>query len=317
MRAVFALNPWESKRLIGRAVAHLPEVQHALAEAQILIAHGSTNVFVAEEVLGYCPERDKYASGQVINGTLCQTESSEKPPILRLLKGKPMPPVPSMDETLAGWDDSCVFIKGANAVDPEFNAAIFNAHPGAGTIGFAFGKICGMGIPLIVPVGLGKANSFRQAGVHPTGARPRRLFQWPEDLACCRLINAKVITEIQALEILYGLPAVHVGGGGVSGSEGTVVLTVNGEDAVVEQAIEEFNTIKGEPPLALQKALCETCIPSTPALRTADGAQVIENTAKTCIYSGTPGSRPAGLVQQAPDGILTATLPAKRNHKRI
>ena len=96
MRAVFALTPWESKRLIGRAVAHLPEVQHALAEAQILIAHGSTNVFVAEEVLGYCPERDKYASGQVINGTLCQTESSEKPPILRLLKGKPMPPVPSM-----------------------------------------------------------------------------------------------------------------------------------------------------------------------------------------------------------------------------
>ena len=96
MRAVFALTPWESKRLIGRAVAHLPEVQHALAEAQILIAHGSTNVFVTEEVLGYCPERDKYASGQVINGTLCQTESSEKPPILRLLKGKPMPPVPSM-----------------------------------------------------------------------------------------------------------------------------------------------------------------------------------------------------------------------------
>ena len=287
MRAVFALNPWESKRLIGRAVAHLPEVQHTLAEAQILIAHGSTNVFVAEEVLGYCPERDKYASCQVINGTLCQTESSEKPPILRLLKGKPMPPVPSMDETLAGWDDSCVFIKGANAVDPEFNAAIFNAHPGAGTIGFAFGKICGMGIPLIVPVGLEKLiPSVKQASTQLGHARVD--YFNGQKIGMLPLINAKVITEIQAFEILYGLPAVHVGGGGVSGSEGTVVLTVNGEDAVVEQAIEEFNTIKGEPPLALQKALCETCIPSTPALRTADGAQVIENTAKTCIYSGTP-----------------------------
>ena len=287
MRAVFALTPWESKRLIGRAVAQLPEVQHALAEAQILIAHGSTNVFVAEEVLGYCPERDKYASGQVINGTLCQTESSEKPPILRLLKGKPMPPVPSMDETLAGWDDSCVFIKGANAVDPEFNAAIFNAHPGAGTIGFAFGKICGMGIPLIVPVGLEKLiPSVKQASTQLGHARVD--YFNGQKIGMLPLINAKVITEIQAFEILYALPAVHVGGGGVSGSEGTVVLAVNGEDAVVEQAIEEFNTIKGEPPLALQKALCETCIPSTPALRTADGAQVIENTAKTCIYSGTP-----------------------------
>ena len=89
MRAVFSLNPWESKRLIGRAVSKLPEVAYALSHAQLVIAHGSTNVFVAEEVLGYCPERDKYASGQVINGTLCQTESSEKPPILRLVKGKP------------------------------------------------------------------------------------------------------------------------------------------------------------------------------------------------------------------------------------
>ena len=288
MRAVFALNPWESKRLIGRAVAHLPEVQHALAEAQILIAHGSTNVFVAEEVLGYCPERDKYASGQVINGTLCQTESSEKPPILRLLKGKPMPPVPSMDETLAGWDDSCVFIKGANAVDPEFNAAIFNAHPGAGTIGFAFGKICGMGIPLIVPVGLEKLiPSVKQASTQLGHARVD--YFNGQKIGMLPLINAKVITEIQAFEILYGLPAVHVGGGGVSGSEGTVVLTVNGEDAVVEQAIEEFNTIKGEPPLALQKALCETCIPSTPALSglpTEPKSSKIR--AKTCIYSGTP-----------------------------
>ena len=78
-----------------------------------------------------------------------------------------------------------------------------------------------------------------------------------------------------------------MGGGGVSGSEGTVVLSVNGEDAAVQQAIAEIDAIKGEPPLALQKALCETCKPSTPALRAADGSQVIEETPKTCIYSGT------------------------------
>ena len=92
MRAVFSLTPWESKRLIGRAVARLPEVQYALEHAQIVIAHGSTNVYVAEEVLGYCPERDRYVSGQVINGTLCQTEPAEKPAMLRLVNGKPVPP---------------------------------------------------------------------------------------------------------------------------------------------------------------------------------------------------------------------------------
>ncbi|MCH2549475.1 MAG: hypothetical protein MK031_05400 [Alphaproteobacteria bacterium] len=286
MRAVFSLNPWESKRLIGRAVSKLPEVVYALSHAQLVIAHGSTNVFVAEEVLGYCPERDKYASGQVINGTLCQTESSEKPPILRLVKGKPVPPVPTMDETMAGWDDKCVFIKGANAVDPEFNAAIFNAHPGAGTIGFAFGKICGMGIPLIVPVGLEKLIPSVKLASTQLGHARVDYFNG-QKIGMLPLINAKVITEIQAFKILFGLDAVHVGGGGVSGSEGTIVLSVEGDKQSVNESIEEINTIKGEPPLNLKKALCETCIPSTPALRTADGSQVIEQTEKTCIYSGT------------------------------
>ena len=286
MRAVFSLNPWESKRLIGRAVSKLPEVVYALSHAQLVIAHGSTNVFVAEEVLGYCPERDKYASGQVINGTLCQPESSEKPPILRLVKGKPVPPVPTMDETMAGWDDKCVFIKGANAVDPEFNAAIFNAHPGAGTIGFAFGKICGMGIPLIVPVGLEKLIPSVKLASTQLGHARVDYFNG-QKIGMLPLINAKVITEIQAFKILFGLDAVHVGGGGVSGSEGTIVLSVEGDKQSVNESIEEINTIKGEPPLNLKKALCETCIPSTPALRTADGSQVIEQTEKTCIYSGT------------------------------
>ncbi|CAN0521265.1 unnamed protein product, partial [Laminaria digitata] len=116
MRAVFAFTPWESKRLIGKAVAALPEVKHALEHAQIVIAHGSTNVYVADEIMGECPEADRYVSGQVINGTLCQTQPEEKPAILRLVKGVSVPPVRTMDETLAGWDDTSLFIKGANAV---------------------------------------------------------------------------------------------------------------------------------------------------------------------------------------------------------
>jgi hypothetical protein len=80
---------------------------------------------------------------------------------------------------------------------------------------------------------------------------------------------------------------VHVGGGGVSGSEGTVVISVNGDDAAVQKAISEIEAIKGEPPLELQKALCETCRPSTPALRADDGSQIIEETLRTCFYSGT------------------------------
>lgn len=294
MRAVFALNPWESKRLIGRAVARLPEVVYALEHAQIVIAHGSTNVYVAEEVLGHCPGRDHYVSGQVINGTLCQTEPAEKPPILRLDKGKPVPPVATMDETMAGWDDTCLFIKGANAVDPEFNAAIFNAHEAAGTIGFAYGRICGMGIPLIVPVGLEKLIPSVKAACTELG-HARVDYFYGAKIGMLPLINAKVVTEIQAFDILYGLPAVHVGGGGVSGSEGTVVIAVNGDTAAVERAIEEINAIKGEPPLALKKRYCATCYAPPPAFtsgmqvarrQTREEMQKLALEQKQCIFSG-------------------------------
>ncbi len=297
MRAIFCLNTWESKRLIGRAVARLPEVQYALENSQMVIGHGSTNVYVAEEVLGHCPERDRYVSGQVINGTLCQTEPAEKPAIMRLVKGTLVPPVPTMEETLDGWDDTCLFIKGANAVDPEFNAAVYNAHPSGGTIGFAYGKICAMGIPLIVPVGLEKLIPSVKAACTELG-HARVDYFYGTKIGILPLINAKVITEIQAFDILYGLPAVHVGGGGVSGSEGTVVISVNGDDAAVQKAISEIEAIKGEPPLKLKKRRCATCY-APPAAFTSGMAeaeadpdagadeQAMALSLKQCIFSGT------------------------------
>jgi hypothetical protein len=295
MRAVFALTPWESKRLIGKAVAALPEVAYALEHAQIVVAHGSTNVYVADELMGNCPDRDRYVSGQVINGTLCQTQPEEKPAIIRLVKGKSVPPVPTMEETLAGWDDKSLFIKGANAVDPEFNAGIFNAHPAAGTIGWAYGAVCGTGIPLIVPVGLEKLVPSIRAASAELGHAKAEYF-YGTKIGMLPLMNAKVITEIQAFEILFGLAAVHVGGGGVSGSEGTVVISVTGEDADVGAAIELFESIKGEPPLALVKRRCEDCFAPPPAFTSGTDAATAHGTVsadearaiKQCIFSGTP-----------------------------
>ncbi|MBW2000707.1 MAG: hypothetical protein JRJ29_22445, partial [Deltaproteobacteria bacterium] len=56
MRALFVLTPPESKRLIAKAVSRLPEVERAKECGEIAIGHGSTNVRVAEEILGFCPD---------------------------------------------------------------------------------------------------------------------------------------------------------------------------------------------------------------------------------------------------------------------
>ena len=51
------------------------------------------------------------------------------------------------------------------------------------------------------------------------------------------LTGAKVVTEITALNILAGVEAVHVASGGVSGSEGAVVLVAEGSKEAMNKAI--------------------------------------------------------------------------------
>ena len=52
MKALFVFTPNESKRLIGKAVASMEEVKTALKKTNILVGHGSTDVYVLEEILG-------------------------------------------------------------------------------------------------------------------------------------------------------------------------------------------------------------------------------------------------------------------------
>jgi hypothetical protein len=116
MRALFVLTPAESKRLIGKAVASLPEVTHALKNDNLLISHGSSCVYVTEEILGREKvselfDRNTYLSGLIVRGTLCSTYAKDKSPILLLKKGKPEPPAASMSEMLKDFGGDSVFIR--------------------------------------------------------------------------------------------------------------------------------------------------------------------------------------------------------------
>jgi hypothetical protein len=269
MRALFVLTPAESKRLIGKAVAEMEEIKRAKEHDKMLIGHGSTNVFVAEEILGKekfseLMNRDSYLSGVIMRGVLCTTLGEEKPPILVLNRGTIEPPAPTIDELLRDFGRDSVFIKGANAVDPEGNAAVFMAHPEGGTIGWAIGTILARGIRLIVPVGLEKLIPSVKKAVTLCG---QRTFDYCQGLrvGLIPLSGGKVVTEIEALKILTGVETSHVASGGCSGSEGAVTLVAEGDAGLVEKAIRLIESIKGEPPLMPRKGICLTCLPSSPA----------------------------------------------------
>jgi hypothetical protein len=267
MRALFVLTPAESKRLIGKAVANLEEVKKAKTDDQILIGHGSTNVYVAEEVVGRkklaeIMNRSAYLSGVITRGTLCTTLGDEKPPILILNRGVPIPPAPTMSEMLRDFNRDSIFVKGANAVDPEGNAAVFMAHPEGGTIGWSIGAVIARGIRLIVPVGLEKLIPSVKKATESCG---QQTYDYCQGLrvGLIPLSGAKVVTEIVALKILAGVDTLQVASGGNTGSEGSVTLVSEGDPKAVEKAIQLVESVKGEQPMQIRKGICETCSRTT------------------------------------------------------
>jgi len=285
MRALFVLTPSESKRLIGKAVAALPAMKNAKKKGKIFIGHGSTNVYVAEELLGKkfgkVLDRDAYLSGVIQRGTLCTIPSDEKPPILILNRGVIEPPPLTMSELLKDFDRESIFIKGANAVDLEGNAAVIVAHPEGGAIGWAIGILCARGIRLIAPVGLEKLVPSVRKSVELCG---QQSLDYCEGLkvGMIPLAGAEVVTELEALRILAGVEAFHVASGGNAGSEGCVTLVAEGSIGSVKKAIKTVTAIKGESPLIPRKPKCEDCILSSPAQPGAERKKGVPN---TCRYA--------------------------------
>jgi hypothetical protein len=98
-----------------------------------------------------------------------------------------------------------VFIKGANALDPDGNVGILMGDPQGGSIGQTLGILKARGIPIIVPVGLEKLilscpAAGKNLGIFQTGPRL--------GLAVGYMVvsGAKVITEIESIRMLFDLP---------------------------------------------------------------------------------------------------------------
>lgn len=248
--ALVVLNPSESRRLLGKATIALPEVQHALRQGTIIIARGVTNAYVTEELLGIAVEpKAGLTVGMVCGGV---TTGNSGPPATThhvIRNGRVVEGADSTVEILSfGPED--VFIKGANAIDPDGHAGILTSSLVGGTIGMAWPVVTARGSHLIMPVGLEKLVPSVLEGARRSGVYH---FKWSMGLPArlTPVVLGKVVTEIQALALLAGVRATHVASGGVGGSEGAVVLSIEGDESRVEQAFELVKSIKGEPPVGV------------------------------------------------------------------
>lgn len=143
------------------------------------------------------------------------------------------------------------------------------------------------GCQLIIPIGLEKLiPSVKKAAQH-CGQDTFYYIQGIK-IGMIPIMNAKVITEIEAFRILFALEAIHIGGGGVNGSEGSVVLIAEGGKDDLDKAIELIESIKGEPLLRPKKSLCLNCLPTAASLSAvvSPDEQFAGKEIKHCMYRG-------------------------------
>lgn len=251
----FVLTPAEGKKLIGLAVASLPEVKWAHQYGRLVVANGSTTGYVLEALTGQAPRRFNYCIGMIANGLFAQNLPEDRDKMAMWRKGERVSAL--LADFIKEFEAGDVFIKGANAVDPNWYAGGLMANPNGGSWGEVIGVLAARGAHCIVPVGLEKMIPSVIEASRKMGQK-RLTYSLGSPVGLLPITTAKVITEVQALEILAGVCATPVAAGGIGGSEGSVALVVEGSRLEVKKAFGYVKQVKGEKPVELTgQVTCE------------------------------------------------------------
>jgi len=248
----FVLTPAAGKRLIGKAVAKHPGVLTALKGGTVVVIAGTTNGYVAEELLAATGQAQDFRKGRFFRGIILppvrpKKEDGRLPDesgfpgdvVIRegvWQKGK------TIFDVASDLQEGDVILKGANALDLERRrAAILIGHPQAGTIGASLPAYYGRRVRLIIPVGLEKRISGNLDDlaheINEPGVQGPRLLPVP----------GEIITELDAIALLTGAQTRMIAAGGVAGAEGSVWLAISGEPSQEKDAAALLLSVAGEP----------------------------------------------------------------------
>jgi len=247
----FLLTSHAGKRLIGKALAVNPTVVNAAKNNILVIIAGTTNGYIAEELLRHLNidgfSRKHFFRGLTLPPAMqLSTEGrlideSQFPGDVVITKGE-WQKGKTINDIIDNLKEGDVIIKGANALDLEHKqAALLIGHPKAGTIGIALPAVVGRRIKLVIAVGLEKRvnnNLYALAEkINPPGVNGYRLLPIP----------GQVFTELDAITQLTGATAELIAAGGICGAEGAVYLAVHGSKEQEEAFEKLFNQIANEP----------------------------------------------------------------------
>jgi hypothetical protein len=248
----FALTPAAGKRLIGKGMAAHPEIKKVLSGGTLVIIAGTTNGYVAEEILATIGEGGKFSPKKFFRGITLPpaqavtlhgrlADESKFPGDVVIKDGKWLPGK-TLDDVLEDLKEGDIILKGANALDLEKRrAAVLIGHPKGGTTTASLQVIVGKRVRLILPVGLekritGDLDSLA-IRLNAPGVKGHRFLP----------VSGEVFTEIEALDLLTGVKAELFAAGGIGGAEGCVWLALSGTSESDEAAVKLLQSVAGEP----------------------------------------------------------------------
>ena len=235
------------KRLIAKSIITLEPIKKALNGHTIVVIAGSTNGYVAEELLTAIGQKGDFSKNSFMrglnvgpgrkaeNGAYNATDVVIESGLW--VKGKTIFDVAAD----LGCDD--VIIKGANALDLKRKlAGISIGHPALGTSGPILQAALGRKAQLILPIGLEKRVTGNIAEIAALLSSP--------SASGTRLlpVSGTIITELEAVELLTGASAQLVSAGGVLGAEGSYWIAVTGTEGQLKVASDIIKSIINEPP---------------------------------------------------------------------
>ena len=205
------LTPAAGKQLIALALSKSDVIAEALQNHTLVIVAGTTNTYVAKEILASLGEAfdGKHffrgiTSGKAVPGDLPEMDGDVVIERGKWIHGK------IIQEVAPALKEGDVILKGANAVDLKTGeAAVLIGHPESGTLGPIFQACAGRRVRVIVPVGAekrvdGPISELCWMCCDPD-AKGVRLAQAP----------GKAYTEIDAIRELTGAEARLIAAGGI------------------------------------------------------------------------------------------------------
>jgi len=240
----YLITPSTGKRLIARALAKHPTVKSVLQKGTLVIIAGTTNGYVAEEVLAATDQVEGFSRLGFRRGLVAppgfEVPEVEFPGDVVIRDGKWIKGLTIFDVV----DDLRVgdlVLKGGNAFDPRGQAAVHIGSETGGTIIPTLAALVGRRVQLIVPIGLEKrvfedVNDLALLCNHPD-AEGLRLMPIP----------GVIFTEIDAVHSLTGTEATLISAGGIYSAEGAVRLGITGSQTQIEKVAKIIEEIQDEP----------------------------------------------------------------------